>query len=207
MRDGGRAGAGTGPAGRTGATVWLTGLPSAGKSTIAQAVAGRLLASGREVEILDGDEVRTNLSAGLGFSKEDRDTNVRRVGYVARLLAAHGVLVLVPVIAPYEFSREAVRLLHDDKGVRYLEVHIATAVDVCAMRDVKGLYAEYASGRLSGLTGIDDVYEPPVRPDLRLDTAGEAVAESADRLMRLLREQGLVRGQCPQPRGDRPLPA
>jgi adenylylsulfate kinase len=171
-----------GPAGWRGGTVWLTGLPSAGKSTIAQGLAGQLRAAGQRVQVLDGDEVRAALSAELGFTKEDRDTNVRRIGYVAGLLAAHGVTVLVPVIAPYAVSRAAVRELHAASGVPYLEVHVATPVELCASRDVKGLYARQAVGDLTGLTGVDDPYEAPVDPDLRLDTQDQTVEESVRRL-------------------------
>ncbi|MDT0266320.1 adenylyl-sulfate kinase [Streptomyces sp. DSM 44915] len=175
-----------------GATVWLTGLPSAGKTTIARALADRLVEAGRRVEVLDGDEIREFLSAGLGFSREDRHTNVRRIGFVAELLASHGVTVLVPVIAPYADSREAVRKHHDAAGTRYLEVHVATPVEVCSERDVKGLYAKQASGELTGLTGVDDPYEAPEAPELRIETHRQSVTESAAALHALLAERGLA---------------
>jgi adenylylsulfate kinase len=175
-----------------GATVWLTGLPSAGKTTIADALAGRLRGAGHRVEVLDGDEIRAFLSAGLSFSREDRHTNVQRIGFVAELLASHGVLVLVPVIAPYANSREAVRKRHQARGTDYLEVHVATPVDVCSVRDVKGLYAEQAAGRLTGLTGVDDPYEEPERPDLRIETQGRTVEDSAAAVHALLAEKGLT---------------
>ncbi|MGW0552277.1 adenylyl-sulfate kinase, partial [Streptomyces altiplanensis] len=136
---------------RPGATVWLTGLPSAGKTTIAYELAGRLKAEGRRVEVLDGDEIREFLSAGLGFSREDRHANVQRVGLVAEVLARNGVTALVPVIAPYADSREAVRKRHQSSDTPYLEVHVATPVEVCSVRDVKGLYARQAAGEISGL--------------------------------------------------------
>ncbi|MET8249215.1 adenylyl-sulfate kinase [Streptomyces sp. NPDC005202] len=179
------------PAEWQGGTVWLTGLPSAGKTTIAVGLAERLRAGGHRVQVLDGDEVRAALSAELGFSKEDRDTNVRRIGYVAGLLAEHGVTVLVPVIAPYALSRAAVRDLHAARGVPYIEVHVATPVEICADRDVKSLYARQAAGELSGLTGADDPYEAPVDPDLRVHTQHQTVDESVRQVRALLTARGL----------------
>jgi adenylylsulfate kinase len=162
----------------TGMTIWLTGLPSAGKTTLARAAADELAGSGRRVQVLDGDEIRTYLSAGLGFSRADRDANVRRIGYVARLLASHGVTVFAPVIAPYAATRDEVRALHDEVGIPYLEVHVAAPVEVCAERDVKGLYARQRAGEIEHLTGVDDPYEEPQRPDLRVDTATLSLAEA-----------------------------
>ncbi|MFE9045124.1 adenylyl-sulfate kinase [Streptomyces sp. NPDC012421] len=176
----------------TGATVWLTGLPSAGKTTIAYELAGRLREEGRRVEILDGDEIREFLSAGLGFSREDRFTNVQRIGFVAELLASQGVIALVPVIAPYADSREAVRKRHQAEGTAFVEVHVATPVEVCSVRDVKGLYAKQAAGELSGLTGVDDPYEAPEAPDLRIESHNQTVQESAAQLHALLTERGLA---------------
>ncbi|MEV4971915.1 adenylyl-sulfate kinase [Streptomyces scopuliridis] len=184
----------TGTTGTTerGATVWLTGLPSAGKTTIANALADRLRAEGHRVEVLDGDEIREFLSAGLGFSREDRHTNVQRIGFVAELLASNGVKALVPVIAPYADSREAVRKRHQAEGTGYLEVHVATPVEVCSVRDVKGLYAKQAAGEISGLTGVDDPYEAPDSPDLRIESHTQSVPESAAALHALLTERGLA---------------
>ncbi|EFL38303.1 adenylyl-sulfate kinase [Streptomyces griseoflavus] len=176
----------------TGATVWLTGLPSAGKTTIAHELAGRLREQGRSVEVLDGDEIREFLSAGLGFTREDRHTNVQRIGFVAELLARNGVTALVPVIAPYVDSRDAVRKRHEANGTPYVEVHVATPVEVCSARDVKGLYAKQAAGELTGLTGVDDPYEEPETPDLRIESQNQTVQESAASVHAALSERGLA---------------
>jgi len=177
----------TGPAGTT---VWLTGLPSAGKTTLALALAQVLRTRGADVEVLDGDEVRTHLSAGLGFSRQDRETQVTRIGYVAELLARHGVIVLVPVIAPYRDARAGVRAHHDAHGTALLQVHLSTPVDVCAQRDVKGLYAKAFRGEISSMTGVDDPYEIPQDPDLRIDTAVLDRDSSVAALVDLLLERG-----------------
>lgn len=184
------------PAARTaGATVWLTGLPSAGKTTLATALATRLAAGGAgPVENLDGDEVREFLSKGLGFSREDRDTNVLRIGWVASTLAKHGVLVLASVISPYAETRAAVRALHEERGTRFVEVHVATPVDVCRERDVKGLYARQRAGELAGLTGVDAPYEAPPAPDVRIATQEQSLEQSVDQLLAGLVERGLVEG-------------
>lgn len=176
----------------SGATVWLTGLPSAGKTTIAHELAGRLREEGHRVEVLDGDEIREFISAGLGFSREDRHTNVQRIGFVAELLARNGVLALVPVIAPYTDSRDAVRKRHQQNGTPYVEIHVATPVEVCSVRDVKGLYAKQAAGELTGLTGVDDPYEEPESPDLRIESQNQTVQESAASVYALLTERGLA---------------
>jgi adenylylsulfate kinase len=136
--------------------------------------------------------MRKFLSADLGFSKEDRDTNVQRIGFVAKLLASHGVTVLVPVIAPYASSRAAVRELHTAAGTSYLEAHVATPLEVCVDRDVKGLYAAQAGGRLTSLTGVDDPYEAPIEPDVRIPAHEQTVVESAAVLFGLLVERGFA---------------
>jgi adenylylsulfate kinase len=177
----------------SGATVWLTGLSGAGKSTVASAVRQYLAATGLPNEMLDGDELRTSLSADLGFSRKDRETHVRRVGFVAQLLASHGVITLVPVIAPYACARDDVRAHHENRGTPYLEVHVATPLAECARRDPKGLYARATSGALSGMTGIDDPYEQPENPELRLDTTDIDVAAAADQVVWLLESRGLTR--------------
>jgi adenylylsulfate kinase len=170
-----------------GVTVWLTGLPSAGKTTIANLVAEQLAGRGhgRAVEVLDGDVVRAHLSKGLGFSKADRDENIRRIGFVAGLLTGHGVTVLVSAISPYRAVRDEVRAAVERVG-GFVEVHVATDLATCQARDVKGLYARQARGELRGLTGVDDPYEPPLAPELVLDTAGEPPEASAARVLALL---------------------
>ncbi len=170
----------------SGRTVWLTGLPSAGKTTLAYAVAARL---DGPVQILDGDEIREHLSKGLGFSKEDRDTQVLRVGWVAATLAKHGVTVLASIVSPYAAARDKVRALHGEAGAEFYEVHVATPVEVCAERDVKGWYAKQARGEISNLTGVDDPYEAPTSPALRIDAHTEPVEVSAARILALLGAQ------------------
>ncbi|HVG64684.1 MAG TPA: adenylyl-sulfate kinase [Actinomycetota bacterium] len=168
-----------------GVTVWFTGLPSAGKTTIANLVGERLAQGGRPVEVLDGDVVRSHLSRGLGFSKADRDENIRRIGYVAGLLTGHGVTVLVSAVSPYRAVRDELRTTIGRVG-GFLEVHVATDLATCRARDVKGLYARQARGELRGLTGVDDPYEPPLAPELVLDTAVEPPEASADRVLAVL---------------------
>ena len=167
-----------------GRTVWLTGLPSAGKTTIARALEKRLLDEGRKVEVLDGDVVRTHLTKGLGFSREDRDENVRRIGFVADLLSRNGVVVLASVISPYRAIRDELRELHDG---RFVEVHVSTPVEVCSERDVKGLYAKQRAGEITGLTGVDDPYEPPLAPEVTIPTHELSVDEAVDRVLAVLR--------------------
>jgi adenylylsulfate kinase len=169
-----------------GNTIWFTGLPSAGKTTIANLVFKRLLDAGNAVEVLDGDVVRTHLSKGLGFSKEDRDENIRRIGFVAGLLTRHGVTVLVSAISPYRAVRDEVREAVEAVG-SFIEVHVATGVEACRARDVKGLYAKQARGELRGLTGVDDPYEAPLAPELVIRTEDETPEESAERVLAYLR--------------------
>ncbi len=176
-----------------GVTVWLTGLPSAGKTTISEALAERLRDEGQQrVEILDGDEVREFLSKGLGWSREDRATNILRIGWVAELLARNGVTVLVAAVSPYADIRDKVRARHAEGGTPFLEVHVATPVEVCAERDVKGLYADQRAGHIKGLTGVDDPYEAPVAPEVRLETQRQSLADCVYSIYVALAERGLA---------------
>ena len=171
-----------------GVTVWFTGLSGAGKSTLAEALAPRLTGLGRRVELLDGDPVRKHLSRGLGHSREDRDTNVRRIGWVAHLLTRNGVFVVTAAISPYRDAREWCRKTIGD----FVEVHVSTPLEVCAARDVKGLYRRAFAGEISQFTGVDDPYEPPTEPALRLDTARVTVDEGVERVLAVLRTRGYV---------------
>jgi bifunctional enzyme CysN/CysC len=158
--------------GLRGMTVWFTGLSGSGKSTVADAVTERLLAQGRPAYVLDGDNVRHGLNADLGFSAADRSENVRRIAEVARLMADAGLVVLVPVISPYRADRERARAIHAAAGLDFVEVFVDTPLALCEQRDPKGLYAKVRDGRLTGMTGVDDPYEPPDTPDVHLHPAG-----------------------------------
>jgi adenylyl-sulfate kinase len=166
----------------TGATIWLTGLPGAGKSTISELAARQFETAGQATYILDGDKLRTGLNADLGFDRAAREENVRRVGEVARLFADAGLVVIVALISPYATDRQRVRSIHEAAGNAFFEVHIATPLEVCQERDPKGLYAKSQRGEVKGLTGVDDPYDIPDAPDLRIVTAGRTPAESANEL-------------------------
>jgi sulfate adenylyltransferase len=178
---------------RQGATIWFTGLSGSGKSTIAHATIERLAEFGRNCSLLDGDEIRTHLSKGLGFSKEDRDTNIRRVGYVAGLIAQHGGTSLCAVISPYRSIRDEARKM--SKG-NFVEVYCCTPIEVCERRDVKGMYARaraaVCDGKPMGFTGVDDPYEPPINPEVLLDTSALSVQECVDRIIDKMLELGYV---------------
>jgi adenylylsulfate kinase len=175
----------------TGGIVWMTGLSGAGKSTLATAIAARLRAQ-RAVELLDGDDVRTFLSAGLGFSRADRDTNVHRIAYVARLLARHGVLVLVAAISPYAETRARLRELSVAVGHPFVEVFVHAPLETVMARDVKGLYQRARAGEIPSFTGISDPYEPPAAPDVEVRTDREDHAACEARILQALADRGLI---------------
>lgn len=170
-----------------GAIIWLTGLSGAGKSTLATALAGELAAELRDHELLDGDEVRTFLSAGLGYSRADRDTNIRRIGYVARLLAKHGVLVIVSAISPYRATRDELRAASAAAGHAFVEVFVNAPLETVIARDVKGLYAKAQAGEIPSFTGISDPYEPPLQPELELRTDQLTIEDCVARILDKLR--------------------
>jgi adenylyl-sulfate kinase len=163
--------------GHSGATLWMTGLPGSGKSTIASGVEASLLDAGRSAYILDGDNLRHGLNGDLGFSAADRTENVRRTAEVSALLADAGVVVLVALVSPYRADRDAARAVHAARGLPFLEVHVATSLEECERRDPKGLYARARAGEITGLTGVDDPYEPPEAPEVVVG-GGESVEEA-----------------------------
>lgn len=177
---------------KNGFTLWLTGLSGAGKSTLALELKAELRNRGVEVELLDGDEVRTNLSKGLGFSKEDRDTNIRRIGYVSRLLARNGVGVISAAISPYREVRDEVRSGTEKDGAAFIEVFVKCPIDILATRDVKGLYKKALAGEIKEFTGISDPYEEPRRPDITVETDRETVDESTSKIIRELEKRRVI---------------
>ena len=182
---------GTLPGGSTrrGFTLWLTGLSGAGKSTLASAMAERLRAEGAAVEVLDGDEVREHLSKGLTFSREDRDTNVRRIAYVAKLLCRNGVAVITAAISPYRAAREEARR---EIGDAFIEVYVNASLETCIRRDVKGLYGKALAGTITAFTGVSDPYEPPSEPDVEVNTERETIGESVEKVLATLRRRGFL---------------
>jgi sulfate adenylyltransferase len=173
---------------RPGVCVWFTGLSGSGKSTTADVVIDLVKARGREVTVLDGDVVRTHLSKGLGFSREDRDTNVRRIGYVAGEVVRHGGIAIVAAVSPYRATRDEVRAMLPAGA--FVEVFVDTPLDVCEARDVKGWYAKARSGEVTDLTGVDDPYEPPLTPEIRLETVGTTVEANARLVLDALEARG-----------------
>ena len=179
-----------------GVTVWFTGLSGAGKSTIAERLLALLRERGVKSELLDGDVVRTNLSKGLGFSKEDRDTNIRRIGFVSHLLTRNGVVSIVSAISPYREVRDEVR---GEIG-RFIEVHVHASLDELVRRDVKGLYEKALKGEIPNFTGVSDPYEEPLNPDVFLDTEQESVEESLAKVVAALETRGFIpSGAAKQP--------
>jgi adenylylsulfate kinase len=171
-----------------GFTLWFTGLSGAGKSTLANLAAEELRKRAHRVEILDGDEVRTNLSKGLGFSKEDRDINIRRIGYVCNLLARNGVIAISAAISPYRDVRDEVRGLHQ----RFFEVFVRCTIDKLVERDVKGLYKKALAGEIKHFTGVSDPYEEPLKPELIVDSSTETVEQSLGKLLGRLEELNYI---------------
>ena len=183
-----------------GFTLWFTGLSGAGKTTLTNALVPQLRARGVRIEVLDGDEVRTNLSKGLGFSKEDRDTNIRRIGYVSRLLSRNGVGVIAAAISPYREIRDEVRGAIEADGALFVEVFVKASLDALVARDVKGLYKKALAGEIKQFTGVSDPYEEPLNPELVVVTDHETVAESATKILARLEELNLIASA--QPAGE-----
>ena len=172
----------------TGFTIWFTGLSGAGKSTLSRVIEQHLKACGRNVEVLDGDIVRTHLSKGLGFSPEDRDTNIKRIAFVCNLLTRNGVVSIAAAISPYREAREWARREIGD----FVEIYVKCPLEVCRLRDVKGLYKLADEGKIKNLTGLDDPYEEPEHPDLVIETDRETVEQSAARILAKLEELGYL---------------
>ncbi len=175
-----------------GFTLWFTGLSGAGKTTLTEAIVPELRARGVKIEVLDGDEVRTNLSKGLGFSKEDRDTNIRRIGYVARLLSRNGVGVIAAAISPYREIRDEVRASVEAEGVKFVEVFVKASLDTLVARDVKGLYKKAIAGEIKQFTGVSDPYEEPLTPEVLVNSDNETIEQSAATILAKLEALGLI---------------
>jgi len=179
-------------ANKKGFTLWLTGLSGAGKTTLARILASELNGRGVSVEVLDGDEVRTNLSRGLGFSKEDRDINIRRIGFVCRLLSRNGVGAVSAAISPYRAVRDEIRHAIEQDGAEFIEVFVKCPIEVLVARDVKGLYKLALAGEISEFTGVSDPYEEPLTPAVVVETDREPVESSVGKIIHVLEQRGLI---------------
>jgi sulfate adenylyltransferase len=182
------------PRHQQGVCIWFTGLSGAGKSTTAEVLTVFLLERGRQATVLDGDVVRTHLSKGLGFSKEDRDANIRRIGFVAAEIVRHGGVAVCAAVSPYRLTRNEVRDMVGQE--HFIEVFVDTPLEVCEQRDAKGMYAKARRGEITAFTGIDDPYEPPTHPELTLDTVVQTPEENAHRILAYLIQRGFVRADA-----------
>jgi sulfate adenylyltransferase len=182
------------PRHRQGVCIWFTGLSGSGKSTTAEVLTVLMLEHGRQVTVLDGDVVRTHLSKGLGFSKEDRDINIRRIGFVAAEIVRHGGVVVCAAVSPYRATRQDARAMVGSE--HFVEVFVDTPIEVCEARDVKGMYAQARRGEITGFTGIDDPYEAPEHPEITLDTTTHSPEQNAHQILAFLIQRGFVRSQA-----------
>jgi adenylylsulfate kinase len=175
-----------------GCTIWFTGLSGSGKSTIAYTLEHALVQRGHLAYVLDGDNIRHGLNKNLGFSAEDREENIRRIGEVAKLFADTGIITMTSFISPYRKDRDNVRALHDQGKLLFIEVHVNTPISTCEQRDPKGLYKKARAGQLKNFTGIDDPYEPPAKPELTLDATNVSPQEATVRLLSYLEERRII---------------
>ncbi len=181
--------------GQKGCTIWFTGLSGSGKSTIAYTLEHALVQRGRLAYVLDGDNIRHGLNKNLGFSAEDREENIRRIGEVAKLFADAGIITMTSFISPYRKDRDNVRLLHDQGNLPFIEVYVCTPIETCEQRDPKGLYKKARAGQIKNFTGIDDPYEPPLKPELMLDASRLSPEDAAATLLRYLAERKIISPQ------------
>ncbi|NTW36663.1 MAG: adenylyl-sulfate kinase [Syntrophobacteraceae bacterium] len=187
-----------------GCTIWFTGLPSSGKSTTAFTLEHELIKRGYPAYVLDGDNIRHGLNKNLGFSAEDREENIRRIGEVARLFADSGLIVMTSFISPYRKDRDSSRKLHEEADLGFIEVFVDTPVEICESRDPKGLYKKARSGELKGFTGVDDPYEAPVNPEILVDTFKCSPDECADQILDYLLSKGFTKAEHPLTKGILP---
>lgn len=181
--------------GQKGCTIWFTGLSGSGKSTIAYTLEHALVQRGRLAYVLDGDNIRHGLNKNLGFSAEDREENIRRIGEVAKLFADAGLITMTSFISPYRKDRDNVRLLHEQGNLPFIEVYVCTPIETCEQRDPKGLYKKARAGQIKNFTGIDDPYEPPLKPELTLDASRLSPQDAAAMLLRYLAERKIISPQ------------